>query len=1004
MDSKNGIENNEKKENPEMPENSKEKNDTSASTETTDQINIIPKSDLNKDNTENNEIKDSNNLDSNQKINENDKNTQNSEENGKNDKKNEEFTNQIELMKEYKRDNYKKFYLKHTFCDFRTNEGGKWKMGLIIEVTDEYVIVSGIERKKNPKQIKIDDNEKLAYFRKYSTPSENNYYSERESKESLMKKLELLEDLVKNDNLINNKNDKDVWAIYYILHSKIFFGLDAAMKINENDYNDNDNNDGVEESVRIILCILFFISKYFKYILDNKDEFNNYQNNIVNNKDLIDLKIINKKYAFFSFFDESLNLLSKIFAYSENYVIWFKCFGNEFKEFIPSIQDIEVSTNPDYFPIYENQISEEEDQPKEKEKEKENKIILKKMCLEQAYKFVTTYTTSHIRIRASIVAYFIDYFSAYKGFTYLFQICTCNKLIDLNTLIKFLYAFNYGKAMTNSYAKYFTEEKKHLAEFAYSYIENLNKEKIDKYGHEDILNFIQKISDISKINDSESQKNAENLYFSYYLRVLLTSKKLEQKINALNEINDILKAINSSKSIYSTYNKKIKIKEMTYADFCSICKKQKILNILLGDKNIHEEIIKQLHKIIFVMYKYNFGYDINQEKEKIESDKKLIFNALFDKLLESEQTNGKLVKTIQNIICSFCEYLSEEDKLYVYGEIKKFLEKSITKKGIPVKDHLLFAIDYSLQAIVTKKNNNKNNEKNERINEEDEEKKSKTDEDEKNKEKDKNKENGNEEINNLKLEECDCYGLNLLMNYLTGEEYNKYNMTNEQKLELINESIEGIIKIMNIYEKKEYLLKYMIFRARDAINSSKDVIQFLILFEKIKKSKEINNVFNKILDEYSKKVNFLALLMTDMEKYLSIVKKDESSNNNKKVNDGLFNNELNIQLRLELIFDLLQKNINEENLDNFKKKIINSCEENNFVNDCLNKYIQKNLKSLDSKFIQYFYDNILLSKEKIANVNDLQYYKLCNEIIKEINKINKIFYFMNNKDLAVLNC
>ena len=1003
MDSKNGIENNEKKENAELSDNSKDKTDTSASTEAIDQNNLVPKSDLNKDNPENKEIKDSNNPDSNQKINENEKNTQISDENEKNDKKNEEFTNQIELMKEYKKENYKKLYLKHKFCDFRTYEGGKWKMGLINDVADEYVIVSGVEGKKSPKQIKIDDNEKLTYFRKYTTPSEDNFYNERESKESLMKRLEFLEDLTNNDSLINNEND--AWTIYYILHSKIFFGLDAAMKINEDGYNDNE---GAEESVRIILCILFFISKYFKYILDNKDEFINYQNNIVNNKDLIDLKIINKKYAFFSFFDESLNLLSKIFAYSEDYLIWFKCFGNEFKEFIPSIQDIEMSTNTDYFPIYENQISEEEEKPKEKEKEKEkdNKIILKKMCLEQAYKFVTTYTTCKIKIRASIVAYFIDYFSACKGFSYLFQICTCNKLIDLNTLLKFLIAFNYAKAMTNGYAKSFTEEKRQLLEFGYSYIENLNEEKIDKYEYEDILNFIQKISDISKINDDEGQKNAENLYFSYYVRALLTSKKLEQKINALNSINDILKSINYSKNSYSTYNKTIKIKEMTYADFCTICKKHKILNILLSDKNIHEEIIKKLHKIIFVMYEHNFGYDINQDKEKIESDKKLVFNALFDKLLESEQTNGKLAKTIQNIISAFCEYLSEEDKLYVYEEIKKYLEKSITKKGIPVKEHLLFVIEYSIQAIVTKKNNNKNIEKNLRINEEKEiegeEKKTKTDEDEKNNDKD--KENENEELSNLKLEEGDYFGLILLMNYLTEEEYNKYNMTNEQKLELINESIDGIIKIINIYEQKENLLKYIILRTKDAINSSKDVIQFLILFEKIKKIKEINTVFNKILDEFSKKVNFLELLMTDMEKYLSIVKKDDTNNNSKKVYDGLFNNELNIQLRLELIFDLLQKNINEENLDNFKKKIINSCEENNFANDCLNKYIQKNLKSLDIKFIQYFYDNILLSKDKISNVNDLQYYKLCNEIIKEINKINKIFYFMNNKDLAVLNC
>ena len=45
-----------------------------------------------------------------------------------------------------------------------------------------------------------------------------------------------------------------------------------------------------------------------------------------------------------------------------------------------------------------------------------------------------------------------------------------------------------------------------------------------------------------------------------------------------------------------------------------------------------------------------------------------------------------------------------------------------------------------------------------------------------------------------------------------------------------------------------------------------------------------------------------------------------------------------------------------------------------------------------------------IEKENISNYNDLQYYKLCKEIIKEINKANIIFYFMNNKDLAILNC
>ena len=66
---------------------------------------------------------------------------------------------------------------------------------------------------------------------------------------------------------------------------------------------------------------------------------------------------------------------------------------------------------------------------------------------------------------------------------------------------------------------------------------------------------------------------------------------------------------------------------------------------ILYDKNIHEEIIKRLPDIIFVMYENNFGYEKKEENmEKINSDKKLIFDLLFDKLLESEQNNEKLVK------------------------------------------------------------------------------------------------------------------------------------------------------------------------------------------------------------------------------------------------------------------------------------------------------------------------------------------------------------------------
>ena len=95
-------------------------------------------------------------------------------------------------------------------------------------------------------------------------------------------------------------------------------------------------------------------------------------------------------------------------------------------------------------------------------------------------------------------------------------------------------------------------------------------------------------------------------------------------------------------------------------------------------------------------------------------------------------------------------------------------------------------------------------------------------------------------------------------------------------------------------------------------------------------------------------------------------------------------------------------------MNNFKTQIINSCEKNKSAKDCLNKYINDNLQTFDLKIIEFLYDNMLSTipneKENISNYNDLQYYKLCKEIIKKINKANKIFYFMNNKDLAILNC
>jgi hypothetical protein len=318
------------------------------------------------------------------------------------------------------------------------------------------------------------------------------------------------------------------------------------------------------------------------------------------------------------------------------------------------------------------------------------------------------------------------------------------------------------------------------------------------------------------------------------------------------------------------------------------------------------------------MYKNNFGYSKTEDNEdKIKSEKKMIFNVLFNKILESEQYNSHLVKNIQNLICDFCNILSEEDKLFVYEEIKKYLDKSIEKKGIPVKDNLLFVIDYTLKAIKTKKFDNKKDKKKEtekdNINETEEKEKANVDNInlDNNQETKEKKDNKKEENAIIKIDDDNYFGLNLLLDYLLEEQYSKYNMTNEQKIELINTSIKGIIQIIENCKQKEFLLEHMLFKVTSAINNSKDVIQFLKLLERMKNNNELENIINKILEEHSNNYALLPALMSDMSRYLSLINNDEADKENdkerKKEYEGLFNNELNINLRLELIFILLQK-------------------------------------------------------------------------------------------------
>ena len=431
-------------------------------------------------------------------LNQNNENCQTKEKENINQKENKEeitLLKDIDLIQQIKKNNYQDCVVPNNFVDFRPSEEKSWNIGLIVEIKESTYTVKDV-KDGNKYIIKKSDSKRISYLRKYSLPDkEDNIYSKRDKEKDLLQKLNFLEKVTKGEQSIFNM-DK-VWYIYYILHSRIFFGLDAAMKVNNDDQNE-DGNEGIEISFRIILCILLFLRNYYKYILENIEEFIYYKKEIINTE-LEDLKIINKKCAFFSFFDESYDLLSKIFGNIKYCLYWYNGFENELNSIIPFYINDENS---------ENNV---------------NKVKLKKICLDNAYDIKTTYTTERMRIKSRYISYFIDYFNDINGFSYLAQLLYSCKNIDINLFNEILQILYFSRILTNSYSKTLFDEKKKICEYFGDLIEKLYKKLILNNNIKDILLLAKSLN---KILFKDNPKIKEKL-LNYIIKSFFASKKIE---------------------------------------------------------------------------------------------------------------------------------------------------------------------------------------------------------------------------------------------------------------------------------------------------------------------------------------------------------------------------------------------------------------------------------------------------------------------------------------------
>ena len=444
---------------------------------------------------------------------------------------------------------------------------------------------------------------------------------------------------------------------------------------------------------------------------------------------------------------------------------------------------------------------------------------------------------------------------------------------------------------------------------------------------------------------------------------------------------------------------------MNYHNFSINCKNNELIETLFKDKDIKLEILTKLAPIIFTMYKNNFGYIPETNENNIKKTKKLVFDTLLDKLRESEK-NFKNFNQLETIFYDFCEILTDEDKFYIFSEIKTIFYALIFNKSDYFKDILNFIINFS--SIAVKKTNIYNNEENK-------------DKKENKKDSKIQKEEMNVDINSFSFDEKLYYGLELIYCYLSFEQYNQLNINEQQKIEFVNMASEGIINIISNLNSSKIALNVILNKIFDSIKNKKDVLQHLLLLVKLLNYSKIDNfsiTFNQYFGEYLQKVELMVIIIDELNSFLDNLAQfqiDEINNENdpnpniNNINDkdiniqnAYLNENYNIKVRIKTIFNLILKyKKGQFDYNKIKGFFIKVTKFNEFTKNTLYQYLLKYFINFSKDFLMFLYNNIILNKD-IFFVYNFTTYQICKNAIIQINKKDNRLFLMNNKDIGLL--
>ena len=859
----------------------------------------------------------------------------------------------IEKISKYSESNYKEFITEKHFCDYNTGE--EWRSGYIISISNNNaIIIDAINPNYSKKIININDRKNISFIRKYSLP--DNDMAKGSSKNL---KSKLYQFLGFHNNFENYMNNCSNFDFYYFLRVTVYYGLDFCMNVNI------ESND-IFTSFKLILVIMDIIIDCLKFIEKNFKDFLYFETSI-KNTELADLVLFDKKFAIFSFFDDIHFLLKKIFADSPKYLDWYIQFKKEINKFNPAMNTKgDIDSSKYNIPLYQDGT-------------------LKKICINKIYdNELHKFYTLDKEISTSIIAYFADYFSHNDGFKILFKLIYSFDMINQDNFknifeiqTKLINDLFLVKAITDAFNNSHEEEKINLENYVSNYLHKLDEKIFEKIGKKEFFCFFNKIFDLIEKNEDKKKILNEKLIINYAFNSFLSEKKLEKRIFYLTEINNIIISTeynDLSQKIYSSKKKNQKselteeilsnkkfldrnkdITNITSIQFCKICHEKNIINHVLSN-NSHEEIIKRLYPILKIMYINNFGFEEN-DIEKINELKENLFKGLFQRLKSVEKNNEVLWQTIQEIIINFTECLIDKDKYKIFLSIKNYFEESLnndSNKHSKINNIFNLMINFTLKSI-------------EEIKEE------------------------NEIIDNFSEEKFYCLNtlLLILIDKKRIEELNK-NFTKEQKKEIINLSIKGIIDIFKKTNYNEKLIKLITEKIMNTIFNLTNIIQNIILLEELYSK---NILFKEALDEFCSK-------KTDEEMIALINELNTISNINKE--EELYEYEFKLGKILDFIFLLFQSS-NYIKSGYEKINIFNIL----FSSDKKIKklFMEKIIKSLS--FIKYdikiyIFENILTNPNSSFEIKEIQSYLFLKEFIINLNTYSNKFNYITENDFIVL--